>query len=252
MDQASGSSRDTVVDHLLGRLEDKLANCLNRAPLDRDHLQFICTQEMVIMSALSTQIPVPQAVTDAFVELHRLVSFRNPTQRIVRMEMGNNGRPRFIIDRDHVIELLEMGQNVTCIARLFGVSRWTMHRRMADWDLSVREMYSQMSDAELDELVRDILSRNPNAGYRRMIGLLTARGQRVQWNSVCTGIDASSRHSRDCLANVTVGLCSSQNILSSRSLVHIDTNHKLIRYNIVIFGGVDGFSRKRDLVCLKG
>ncbi|KAI4880365.1 hypothetical protein NFI96_013984 [Prochilodus magdalenae] len=25
---------------------------------------------------------------------------------------------------------------------------------------------------------------------------------------------------------------------------HIDTNHKLIRYNIVIFGGIDGFSRK--------
>ncbi|XP_039862405.1 uncharacterized protein LOC120718119 [Simochromis diagramma] len=28
------------------------------------------------------------------------------------------------------------------------------------------------------------------------------------------------------------------------SLVHIDTNHKLIRYNVVIFGGVDGYSRK--------
>uniref|UniRef100_A0AAV2MIQ4 Integrase core domain-containing protein n=1 Tax=Knipowitschia caucasica TaxID=637954 RepID=A0AAV2MIQ4_KNICA len=28
------------------------------------------------------------------------------------------------------------------------------------------------------------------------------------------------------------------------SLVHIDTNHKLIRYNIVIFGAIDGFSRK--------
>ncbi|KAK5908315.1 hypothetical protein CgunFtcFv8_016387 [Champsocephalus gunnari] len=26
--------------------------------------------------------------------------------------------------------------------------------------------------------------------------------------------------------------------------MHIDTNHKLIRYNIVIFGGIDGFSRK--------
>ncbi|XP_005735923.1 uncharacterized protein LOC102216242, partial [Pundamilia nyererei] len=29
-----------------------------------------------------------------------------------------------------------------------------------------------------------------------------------------------------------------------QSLMHIDTNHKLIRYNIVIFGGIDGFSRK--------
>ncbi|CAL8382634.1 unnamed protein product [Gadus morhua 'NCC'] len=40
------------------------------------------------------------------------VSFENPTQRIVRMEMGNAGRPRFIIDRDHVIEFLEMGQKL--------------------------------------------------------------------------------------------------------------------------------------------
>ncbi|XP_059404346.1 uncharacterized protein LOC132139758 [Carassius carassius] len=28
------------------------------------------------------------------------------------------------------------------------------------------------------------------------------------------------------------------------SLVHVDTNHKLIRYNIVIFGAIDGYSRK--------
>ncbi|KAK1895766.1 PiggyBac transposable element-derived protein 4, partial [Dissostichus eleginoides] len=28
------------------------------------------------------------------------------------------------------------------------------------------------------------------------------------------------------------------------SLVHMDTNHKLIRYNIVLFGGVDRYSRK--------
>ncbi|MEQ2223622.1 hypothetical protein ILYODFUR_038469 [Ilyodon furcidens] len=28
------------------------------------------------------------------------------------------------------------------------------------------------------------------------------------------------------------------------SLVHVDTNHKLIRYNIVVFGAIDGFSRK--------
>ncbi|KAK7128360.1 hypothetical protein R3I94_016815 [Phoxinus phoxinus] len=27
-------------------------------------------------------------------------------------------------------------------------------------------------------------------------------------------------------------------------MVHIDTNHKLIRYNMVIFGGIDGYSRK--------
>ena len=186
------------------------------------------------MSALSTQIPVPQAVMDAFVELHRLVSFRNPTQRIVRMEMGNAGRPRFIIDRDHVIELLEMGQNVSCIARLFGASRSTMHRRMADWDLSVRETYSQMSDAELDDLVREILSRNPNAGYRSMIGLLTARGQRVQWNRVRASmhrVDTAGIVSR--MTQLGCVVRRTYSVPGPRSLVHIDTNHKLIR--LVVF-----------------
>ena len=186
------------------------------------------------MSALSTQIPVPQAVIDAFAELHRLVSFENPTQRIVRMEMGNAGRPRFIIDRDHVIELLEMGQNVSCIARLFGASRATMHRRMADWDLSVREMYSQMSDAELDDLVREILSRNPNAGYRSMIGLLTARGQRVQWNRVRASmhrVDTAGIVSR--MTQLGCVVCRTYSVPGPRSLVHIDTNHKLIR--LVVF-----------------
>ncbi|CAL8373229.1 unnamed protein product [Arctogadus glacialis] len=32
------------------------------------------------------------------------------------------------------------------------------------------------------------------------------------------------------------------------SLWHVDTNHKLIRYNIVLFGAVGGYSRK--IMCL--
>ena len=191
---------------------------------------------MVIMSALSSQIEVPQAVYELLVELHRLVSDQNPTQfqRIVHMERGDFGRPRFIIERDHVCQLLEMGQSVSCIATLFGVSRWTLHRRMTDWNLSMWQMYSQLSDAELNDVVRDILSRNQNAGYRRMLGLLTARGHRVQWARVRASmhqVDTAGIVSRitqlGCIVRRTYS------VPGPRSLVHIDTNHKLIR--LVVF-----------------
>ncbi|CAL8270224.1 unnamed protein product [Arctogadus glacialis] len=90
-----------------------------------------------------------------------------------------------------------------------------------------------------------ILSRHPNAGYRRMIGLLTARGQRVQWNSVRASmhrVDTAGIVSR--MTQLGCVVRRTYSVPGPRSLVHIDTNHKLIRYNIVIFGGVDGFSRK--------
>ncbi|KAJ4936277.1 hypothetical protein JOQ06_000876 [Pogonophryne albipinna] len=85
----------------------------------------------------------------------------------------------------------------------------------------------------------------PHAGYRLVKGTLQSRGFRVQWERV-----RASMHRVD-----TEGILFRMNQLGCvvrrtysvpgpKSLMHIDTNHKLIRYNIVIFGGFDGFSRK--------
>ena len=190
---------------------------------------------MVILSTLSSQIQVPQALYDAIVDIHRLVSNRNhgQLQRQVHMETGN-GRPRFIIDRDHVVELLEMGQPLSCIAREFGISRWTLQRRMQAWNLSVRQMYSQHSDPELDDVVRELISRNPNAGYRSMIGLLLARGYRVQWARVRASmhrVDTAGVVSR--ITQLGCVVRRTYSVPGPRSLMHIDTNHKLIR--LVVF-----------------
>lgn len=44
----------------------------------------------------------------------------------------------------------------------------------------VSDLFSTLEDAELDALVEDVLKRHPNAGYKMMVGHLSAQGIRVQ------------------------------------------------------------------------
>jgi len=55
---------------------------------------------------------------------------------------------------------------------------------MKENELSVRETYSPITDAELDNLVSSIKSDLPNAGYRMVKGRLESLGHRVQCRRV--------------------------------------------------------------------
>lgn len=131
-------------------------------------------------------------------------------------------------------ELLSMGLSVKCIANFVGVSRWTLQRCMSDWGLSVRGLYSGLTDDELDVLVSDIHSSNPHAGYRMMLGLLQARGHPVQWRRVRASmhrVDTAGIVSR--MSELRCVVRRTYSVPGPRSLMHIDTNHKLIR--LVVF-----------------
>ncbi|XP_077419460.1 uncharacterized protein LOC144050240 isoform X2 [Vanacampus margaritifer] len=74
---------------------------------------------------------------------------------------------------------------------------------------------------------------------------LQQQGHRVQWQRI-----RESMHRVD-TAGIVLRMSAlrcvvrrTYSVPGPRSLMHIDTNHKLIRYNMVIFGGIDGFSRK--------
>ncbi|XP_039530305.1 uncharacterized protein LOC120480945 isoform X1 [Pimephales promelas] len=242
------SGEQQVVRIMMERLRSRLEHILNRQPLDLDYLQFICTQEMVLFSAFSNQIYLPESIVNGLAELYRLVTEEKSNQVVevfIQVTHGAAGRPRFDVSHDYLLHLLHQGLTVSCIASVLGVSRRTVYRRMADLNITVRGLYSTLSDAELDNLVGEIKESMPHAGYRLVKGSLQARGHRVQWERV-----KASMHRVD-----TMGILSRLNMLGCvvrrkysvpgpKALVHIDTNHKLIRYNIVIFGGIDGFSRK--------
>ncbi|XP_063755948.1 uncharacterized protein LOC134875336 isoform X1 [Eleginops maclovinus] len=116
---------------------------------------------------------------------------------------------------------------------------------MQEYNMSVRSLYSTMTDDALDNEVRAIKSRLPHAGYQIVKGCLEAEGHHVQWTRL-----KASMHRLDTegiLSRMTSMGCVVRRkycFQGPHFLQHIDTNHKLIRYNMVIFGGIDGYSRK--------
>ncbi|RVE66924.1 hypothetical protein OJAV_G00112930 [Oryzias javanicus] len=248
--------RQIVRQELISRLKAKLETALERAPLDTDFLEFTCRQELYLWDALNRHADVQPEIRIALQSLLSAVIEHNEhVQEVARCSAvntvpGEMGRPRYDIEEERLIELLVLNLSVPCISKLLGVSTRTIERRMADFGLSVRQRYSQISEEQLDQAIQQIKTELPTAGYRMVKGRLLSMGINVQWQKL-----TASMHRVDglgILSRITGLGCIVRRTYSVRgplSLWHVDTNHKLIRFNIVIFGAVDGFSRK--IVCLE-
>lgn len=97
---------------------------------------------------------------DTMHELCTLVSNRDNTDycqdlpdQQIQVVGGPNGCPKLDISPEYLKHLLEIPLSVTTIARLLGVSRHTIHRRMSENNISVSAMYTNMTDDELDAIV---------------------------------------------------------------------------------------------------
>ena len=168
------------------------------------------------------------------------------------------GRPRFDIRPDQLEYLLGIGFTCPRIAIMLGVSLRTIRRRMSECGFSVKSLYSTISDAELDSLVKQIQVHFPNCGYRLMHGHLLQEGHRVQHHRVRESFFRVDPEGISIRWASTVKR-HTYSVSSPLALWHIDGNHKLIRYKhyfnccakvtfiyrwrLVVHGGVDGFSR---------
>ena len=141
---------------------------------------------------------------------------------------GGPGRPRFYIPRSQLACLLEKRFTVPQISDILGVSVRTVRRRMSEYDLSVRELYCQITDSQLDGIVREVQNQFPTCGNRQMQGHLLARGVRVQQHRV----RESQRRVDPCGSIMrrlrTINRRQYQ-VNGPGALWHIDGNHKLIR-----------------------
>ena len=97
---------------------------------------------------------------------------------------GTVGRPRFDIPREQLSLLIESHFNVPQMADMIGVSERTIHRRMLEYNLSIRSTYSEMTNQELDSVIADIHVEFPLCGYKQMSGHLLSRGIRVQQHRI--------------------------------------------------------------------
>ena len=67
------------------------------------------------------------------------------------------------------------------ISRMFGVSLWTIYRRIQSYGLQNTVQFSLLSDEELDKLVLEYMGRHAfTTGRTYLAGYLKSAGLRVQ------------------------------------------------------------------------
>lgn len=143
--------------------------------------------------------------------------------------LGLIGRPSYDICYDQLLYLIENKFSVPTISDMLGVSVRTIHRRMSEYGLSIRDHYSCVSDQQLDELVHMIQQQFPMCGNRQMQGFLLSHGHRVQQ----TRIRESQRRvdpSGTMIRRLHVLNRREYSVPLPLSLYHIDGYHKLIRF----------------------
>ena len=90
----------------------------------------------------------------------------------------------FSISREQLEFLVQLRFKVPQMSQLLHVSSATVKRRLRQYGLCIRQMYTQLPDARLDGLVSEITTEFPNAGYRMVRSHLEVLGYRVSQRRV--------------------------------------------------------------------
>ena len=151
------------------------------------------------------------------------------------------GRPRITIEQGQLLFLIENNFRIVDIARIFHCSRRTIERRMTEMSIRPSD-FSDICDLDLDAHLEGIISIHPQCGEKTISGQLRSWGLKIQRRRIREsihqvdpiGVQMRSRmslHRRE------------YHVDSPNSLWHLDGYHKLVRWKIVIHGGIDGYSR---------
>ena len=97
---------------------------------------------------------------------------------------GHPGRPKFDISQEQLEYFLFYDLGVQDIANALSVSKSTVQRRFREYEISVSSAISQLTNDQLDGLVRQIKNDFPNAGCRRVDSQLRWQGIKVSQSRV--------------------------------------------------------------------
>lgn len=143
---------------------------------------------------------------------------------------GVPGRPKYEIKEEILRFLFDKRFTVKDTAILLGVSKRTVERRMNEFGLQISNCYSDINNSDLESIVRNFTYEFPNIGYKRMSGLLLARGLRIQQDRIremMRRVDPQGTLFR--ALSLRAVHRRRYHVPSAQSLWHVDGNHKLIR-----------------------
>ena len=105
----------------------------------------------------------------------------NAQHTIINLETcSTNGRPSYFIPRQFLEYWLAHGFTVFQMSTLLCVSQSTVKRRLRIFDLKVGDTYSDLSNEELGNIVKELIQNFPSCGYRSIRAHLLSKGIKVQ------------------------------------------------------------------------
>ena len=151
------------------------------------------------------------------------------------------GRPPHDVSKEDIISLRALNYSWTKIGRILGISRKTLYRRLEKFGIS-HDDYTPLSSSELDEVVKSIKMDFPNDGEVMLQAHMLRLGYKVPRASLRASIHRVDHENTVARRSKTIKR-RVYSVPHPNAIWHLDGNHKLIRYRLVIHAGVDGFSR---------
>ncbi len=124
---------------------------------------------------------------------------------------------------------------------MLGISRSTLYRRLESYGISSNS-YTNISQSDLKEVVHEIKKEHPTSGEVMLQGHLLLKGIKVQRNKLRSAIH-STDHANTVMRRSDVIRRRVYSNPHPNAVWHVDGNHKMIRWRLVIHAGIDGFSR---------
>ena len=185
-----GNSVDENQEAFINLLRNSITSCiaeLDGSP-DRDHSTFridclygLYHTTLRFAEFFELDDSVIQLISDARDILFERKADAETVQTITCPQLftGEPGRPKFEITEEILRFSFDKRFTVSETATLLGVSKRTVARRMNEFSVRIGECYSNIADNDLESVVRDLVREFPNVAYKRMTGLLLARGLRT-------------------------------------------------------------------------
>ncbi|XP_077065694.1 uncharacterized protein LOC143718561 [Siphateles boraxobius] len=172
------------------------------------------------------------ALTDTDVNNVAIANLREVLRQLqVQKVRRTPGRPSQNIPAETIETYLLRGIKAAEIARLFGVSEMTIRRRMREYGKRASDLYTDISNDDLDRTVAEIQNLYPNSGYHMMHGHLSSRGVKVQVERVRKSLRRVDPQGTQLRALSLRTIRRRQySVPAPNAMWHIDGNHKLISF----------------------
>jgi len=156
------------------------------------------------------------------------------------VDTGRPGRPGYYIPKEVLVELRGLNFSWCKILKCFGVSRWTVMRRVEEYGLTTLQKFSIISDERIDDIIKGYISRHGSTtGEPFMSGYFRSLGLHIQRSRIRAALNRVDPHNT-VLRWGTLVSRRRYFVPWPNSLWHIDGQHSLIRWKFVIHGCCDG------------